>query len=322
MTVERMAVVLHHSRLKGTAKLVLLGIANHDGDGGSWPTVETLATYANASPRSVQRALQEAEAAGELQVHHNDGGTHHTRPDRRPNRYVITVECPPDCDGSVNHRRARSAPTDWEYKSPEQVNAEALAEPDTLHHHGVTRVSPGEPERGDASVTPQEPRGDASVANGVTPVSPEPSLNPPTTPQIAPQGGRDLDKPLAFDLIALAEPDPLYRLLVEFEDVYPRKEGMHAAKRVWKRLVGFGADPNVILAGAKRYRDDPNRDPQFTKSPTRWLNQRGWEDDPLPGPNGQPPPATPTPAQFTPDVLDLPDTPAPMPDHIRAALTR
>ena len=314
MTVERMAVVLHHSKLKGTAKLVLLGIANHDGDGGSWPTVDTLATYANASPRSVQRALQEAEAAGELEVHHNDGGTHHTRPDRRPNRYVITVACPPDCDGSVNHRRARSAPTDWEYKSPEQVNAEALAEPDTLHHHGVTRVSPREPERSDASDTPQSERGDASVANGVTPVSPEPSLNPPTTPQIAPQGGPTHIGP--------ADPDPTHRLWIDFEDAFPRKEGMNAARRVWQRLLREGHDPEQILAGARRYAADPNRDPQFTKAPTRWLNSHGWEDAPLPGPKGQPPPATPVPATFNPEVLDLPDQPAPMPDHIRAALTR
>ena len=310
MTVERMAVVLHHSQLKGTAKLVLLGIANHDGDGGSWPTIETLATYANASPRSVQRALTEAEAAGELTVHHNDGGTHRTRPDRRPNRYVITVECPPDCDGSVNHRRSKTR------------GAEDDPAPQDAPAHEVTPVSPGEPERDDASDTPQSERGDASVANGVTPVSPEPSLNHPTTPQIAPQGGPTHYDVPDFDLLAVAEPDPLYRLLVEFEDVYPRKEGMHAAKRVWKRVVGFGVDPHVILAGAKRYRDDPNRDPQFTKSPTKWLNQRGWEDDPLPGPNGQHQPATPTPAAFTPDVLDLPDTPAPMPDHIRAALAR
>ena len=314
MTVERMAVVLHHSQLKGTAKLVLLGIANHDGDGGSWPTIETLATYANASPRSVQRALTEAEAAGELKVHHNDGGTHRTRPDRRPNRYVITVECPPDCDGSVNHRRSKTRAADWEYKTPEQVAEMRLDEHPTVHHHEVTPVSPGGPERDDASDTPQESRGDASVADGVTPVSPEPSLEPTTTPQIAPQGGPTPTGP--------AEPNPDHRLWIQFQDTFPRQEGMHAAHRVWARLIREGHDPTLILAGAKRYRDDPNRDPQFTKSPTKWLNQRGWEDDPLPGPNGQPQPATPTPAAFTPDVLDLPDQPAPMPDHIRAALAR
>ena len=302
MTVERMAVVLHHSQLKGTAKLVLLGIANHDGDGGSWPTIETLATYANASPRSVQRALTDAEAAGELTVHHNDGGTHRTRPDRRPNRYVITVECPPDCDGSVNHRRAKTRA------------AEDAPAPQDAPAHEVTPVSPGEPGRDDASDTPQSERGDASVASGVTPVSPEPSLEPTTTPQIAPQGGPTPTGP--------AEPNPDHRLWIQFQDTFPRQEGMHAAQRVWARLIREGHDPTLILAGARRYAADPNRDPQFTKSPTRWLNGRHWEDGPIPGPNGQHQPATPTPAAFTPDVLDLPDTPTPMPDHIRAALAR
>ena len=37
-----------------------------------------------------------------------------------------------------------------------------------------------------------------------------------------------------------------------------------------------------ILAGAIRYRDDPNRVDQFTKYAEGWLNADGWEDEPLP----------------------------------------
>jgi len=105
MTVEAMALVLHHSKAKANARLVMIGIANHDGDGGSWPSVETLAKYALVSERTVQRMVDELVTLGEITVHYNDGGNHHTRNDQRPNRYVINLACPDDCDGTTKHRK-------------------------------------------------------------------------------------------------------------------------------------------------------------------------------------------------------------------------
>ena len=139
-----MSLVLNHSRAKGTAKLVLIGIANHDGDGGSWPTIATLARYANTSERSVQRALEQLVELGELEVKQNAGGTHQTPNDRRPNRYRITIK------RSVENHVGPSS-------------------------HGVTLASPRDVD----GVTLVTQRGDASVVNGVTPASPEPSLNHP-----------------------------------------------------------------------------------------------------------------------------------------------
>jgi hypothetical protein len=98
-----MALVLHHSRATGNAKLVLVGIANHDGDGGAWPAIDTLATYANTSRRAVQYALRELEANGELAMALQDGGTRGPA-HLRPNRYVVQVTCPPTCDRSSRHR--------------------------------------------------------------------------------------------------------------------------------------------------------------------------------------------------------------------------
>lgn len=86
-----MSLVLNHSRAIGTDKLVLLGVANHDGDGGSWPSIATLARYANKSESAVVRSLRRLETMGELVTHRNGGGTHRTRSDRRPNRYEITI---------------------------------------------------------------------------------------------------------------------------------------------------------------------------------------------------------------------------------------
>jgi hypothetical protein len=68
MSIEAVALVLNKSKAQGRAKLVLIGIANHLGDHGAWPSIATLARYANASERSVKRDIQELVALGELKV--------------------------------------------------------------------------------------------------------------------------------------------------------------------------------------------------------------------------------------------------------------
>jgi hypothetical protein len=70
MSIEAVSLVLNHSKAHGRAKLVLIGIANHMGDQGAWPSIETLAKYANASERSVKRDIQELVDLGELVVHY------------------------------------------------------------------------------------------------------------------------------------------------------------------------------------------------------------------------------------------------------------
>ena len=104
MSVEALAVVLHHSRARGTAKLVLIGIANHEGDGGSWPSVGTLATYANVDRSNVQRALDALEKLGEVHRGTQGGGTRSTPDWDRPNLYRVLVKCPPNCDRTTAHR--------------------------------------------------------------------------------------------------------------------------------------------------------------------------------------------------------------------------
>jgi len=153
MSVESLALVLHHSRAKGTDKLVLVGIANHDGDGGAWPTVATLARYANTTERSVQRSLAKLVELGEVAVHRQEGGIGNLHTWERPNRYDVLVACPATCDGSKNHRPRKLA------KAPAD-----------LWNEGVPPTSPGAThDRG--GVTPTSP-------GGVTPTSPKPSLEP------------------------------------------------------------------------------------------------------------------------------------------------
>jgi hypothetical protein len=67
----------------------------------------------------------------------------------------------------------------------------------------------------------------------------------------------------------------------EFWKTYPRREAKQAAIKAWAKAVQ-STDPETIIEGARRYADDPNREPEFTAHPTTWLNQGRWEDAPLP----------------------------------------
>lgn len=107
MSVEALAAVLHHSRAKGTAKVVAIGIANHDGDGGAWPSVNTLAIYANVDRSTVKRAIKSLVALGEVRVHLQAGGTAHMEDHDRPNLYEVLVDCPEGCDRTRAHKPRR-----------------------------------------------------------------------------------------------------------------------------------------------------------------------------------------------------------------------
>ena len=87
---ERVALTLKKPwGVPGTAKLILIGIANHDDESGPWPSIATLAAYAGVDRRGVQRHLATMVEKGILTVHANQGGTDATPVDRRPNRYEI-----------------------------------------------------------------------------------------------------------------------------------------------------------------------------------------------------------------------------------------
>ncbi len=103
-----MAIVLHHSPSSGTDKVILLGIANHDGDGGAWPSVATLAKYANVTERNVQAAIRRLESSGQLTRHIQQGGTVAMRNGQRPNQYILNIRCPENCDRTTAHRVPRS----------------------------------------------------------------------------------------------------------------------------------------------------------------------------------------------------------------------
>ena len=67
--------VWKHSQATGRARLVLLAIADHQGEIGAWPSLETLAKMVNASTRSVQRDIDYLQELGELKVDYQNAPT-------------------------------------------------------------------------------------------------------------------------------------------------------------------------------------------------------------------------------------------------------
>lgn len=108
---------------------------------------------------------------------------------------------------------------------------------------------------GVTSTTPREvERGDTGDANGVTPMSPKPSIEPSIS---------YLSTPEHFDA---------------FWKAYPNRKARGAALRAWNSAVKK-ADPDVIIAAAEAYRKDPKRDPEFTAHASTWLNGERWLDE-------------------------------------------
>lgn len=79
-----------------------------------------------------------------------------------------------------------------------------------------------------------------------------------------------------------------------FWNAYPRKVAKGAARKAWDKAIKAGADPALIVLGARRYATDPRRsdsDIRYTAHPATWLNAERWADEDAPPPQ----PGTPAP---------------------------
>jgi hypothetical protein len=88
MSIEIMNAVWKQSRSDGRARLVLLAIADHQGEIGAWPSIATLAKMVNSSERSVQRDIQYLQSIGELKVEVQNAPT---RQQYKSNLYWVTL---------------------------------------------------------------------------------------------------------------------------------------------------------------------------------------------------------------------------------------
>lgn len=105
MSLEALSAALHHSKSRGTARAVLTAIAWHIGEHpeeGCYPSQKRLAEMSGCSKRQVQRAIEALKELQEIEVHDHAGVGY--RHDRITNRYWVILECPEDCDNSLNHK--------------------------------------------------------------------------------------------------------------------------------------------------------------------------------------------------------------------------
>jgi hypothetical protein len=114
--------------------------------------------------------------------------------------------------------------------------------------------------RGDIESTREE-RGDIEADNGATLTTPTGRLSRPMNHPNKPS-----NETPEFDL---------------FWKSYPIKVGKASAQKAWVKAIKVEA-PDVIIQGAVRYAEDPNRHPSFTAHAATWLNAHRWNDSPLP----------------------------------------
>lgn len=127
MSIEALTIALNHSQATGAVKIILIGIANHinpDND-GAWPSHKKLASYANCSERYVQDAVAELVKLGELKFSSRGG---QSRGGNKSNRYWLTIKCPPNCDGSTNHRIIETQNSETQIRNSVQEIQKSVAD--------------------------------------------------------------------------------------------------------------------------------------------------------------------------------------------------
>jgi hypothetical protein len=103
----------------------------------------------------------------------------------------------------------------------------------------------------------------------------------------------------------------------EFWEIYPRKTAKGSALKAYEKALKK-ASAEVIIAGAKKYRQDPLRKPDFTAHPATWLNGERWLDE-NPEAVEKPFVPTPTPERYNPAEYENKEA-VPMSDAIREML--
>jgi hypothetical protein len=100
MSIQVMNAVWQHSKSDGRARLVMLAIADHQGELGAWPSLATIAKMVNSSERSVQRDIDYLQNIGELEVHYQKAPT---RNHYKSNLYFVKLEGVTESEGGVTN---------------------------------------------------------------------------------------------------------------------------------------------------------------------------------------------------------------------------
>ncbi|WP_237185519.1 helix-turn-helix domain-containing protein [Rothia nasimurium] len=244
MSVQATSWVWNHSQAEGTARLVLLAIAdaaNREGQ-NSCQSVPTIAKMCRLHDATVYRKISELVAIGELAK---------TGSDRK---YGTTI-----------------------YALPKMSDPSQSATP---RNSDMTPSQSATPRNSD--MTPSQ--------NATAPLAPlrDNPINPSSSKELHPINNAHTHETVGERQRPAPGRVHYSPAFEQFWEAYPRKEGKLDAYNAWRSASHFN-NPSHLIAAAGRYRDNPNRDPRYTKTPTRWLNTRGWEDGPAEPPRPQQP---------------------------------
>jgi len=96
MSIAALTLGMYHSQATYSTRLVLIAIANFEGENGAYPSHETIGRLAGGlNRRTVQRAIDDLIEMGELTEIRREGIT---------NLYKVSIACPDECDRTTNHR--------------------------------------------------------------------------------------------------------------------------------------------------------------------------------------------------------------------------
>ena len=272
-----MSWVLDHSRSKHGARLVLIAVANcmNTPNSWAWPSNKELQRQTNLTERAVRLAVAELIELGELAVDLNSGPG-------GCNRYrVITTVAPRQILPP-----AKIAPL--KYLPPGRI---CPVESVQLNGHTPAKIAPP------AEFTPRQhlPHPPAKSAPG-TVIEPKEKISPTErstsaeTAEVALFVADDnaaVSKARRGRPVGLSAAGPLF---AEWYAAYPVHKARGDAEKAWAKAMREGADASVLIAAAKRYRDDPLVIRGYGKHPATWLNAKCWLDEPTQEPDDYRPP--------------------------------
>lgn len=233
-------------RLTASARSVLMALSSRANENGEcWPSLTTLAHDARVGKRTVSRAIDQLVEYGYI----SKGRRYSSGKGRAPSVYRILFD-----------RQGRKAAEPVEPGNSANDLGEHLATPSC-------QIAPNNREH---LAIPSCQIAPGSIEREVDKGSKEKEEEPP----ISPKGGEDA-KPTRVKR---------YEYSDEFEtfwNIYPRKDSKRRALTAFNNALKR-ATLEELYAGAARYANDPNREPQYTKHAATWLNGDCWLDEPLP----------------------------------------
>lgn len=251
MSLDAQDWVWEHSQAKGTARIVLLAIADKASGANcqAYAGTTMLVKRSKAARSSVVVAVDKLIDIGELAIVEGQKGP--------GGETVYTL---PLARGHVREL-AEGGPKTGPVQNPDRSENRTPGGPKTGPPRSENRTPTG-PKTG-----PQNTRNAGNTEGTQTTDGEQSSLH------------GDLHLDAGND--ATADRDYAMTKFGAFWLVYPRSKQREKAKQAWRDAIDRGADPDHIVKSATAYANErANEDPKYTPFPATWLDRGSYDDEP------------------------------------------